>query len=190
LLASVSIWENNSMPGLLILERMLSLFALAQLLHIARWRWGGQPPGYLFWFLKVWLIAPSFAIVLWLAGRALVAGSPDWDDASAWLGAFIGYGALCGAYVQIYPAMATLSPSLEIVRSLMRTPGAVMAIQSIEMPTISGEEGVAYRVTDLLSTGFAAIRGGELELTAKGLQVASLLDRFRALLGIERGTEG
>lgn len=172
------------MPGLLVLERMLALFVLAQGLHIARWRWCGPPSGYLFWFLKAWLIAPGCAIAVWLAGWALLSQSADWNDALVWLGAFIGYGALCGAYVMIYPAISDLSPSLELVRALARMPGAIMAIKSIEIPGVAGVDSVAHRVANLRSSGLVVLQNGNLEMTGKGRRIGSLLDIYRRLLGI------
>jgi hypothetical protein len=170
------------MLGVAVLERMLGLFVLAQCLHIAWWRWR-RPSGYLFWFLKAWLIGPALCITFWLVGLALSSGAVDWGDVLV-------YGALCGAYVMIYPAISELSPSLELLRMLQRAPGATLAIASIEIATVVGLQSVIQRVANLQSSGFAIREDGVMQVTPKGYRIASLVDAYRRLLGIKQRAGG
>src|SRR5260221_12978620 len=98
------------MLGFVVLERALGLFALAQVIHVAWWRLR-RPSGYLYWFAAVWAIGFMLAICLWIAARTVLTDAFDDEDALRWFGAFVGYIALCGTYVMIYPAITDLSPS-------------------------------------------------------------------------------
>ena len=110
----------------LVLEQMLGLFVVAQIIHVVWWRWR-RPSSYLLWFFKVWIVVPILCLIAWLVGWAYHAQRIDLDNAIAWFGAFVGYSALCGAYVMIYPAISELSsPSLEILRELSNAPNSAM----------------------------------------------------------------
>lgn len=174
----------------LVLERMLGLFVIAQIVHVVRWRWS-RPPGYLLWFFKVWIVVPALCLVIWLAGWAYHAQRIDWDDAIAWFGAFIGYSALCGAYVMIYPAISELSsPSLEILRELRNAPNCAMPIDAIRILPLSGAESVLHRISSLQASGLVDVQNGVLTVTPKGRRIASALNAFRAVLGIAPGAGG
>jgi hypothetical protein len=173
------------MLGLLVLERTLGLFLLAQGLHIGWWRFH-RPPNYLIWFFVVWLIVPALIVASIFALTSLYAGAFDVEDWLGWFGAFIGYGACCGAYVMLYPAMLDLSPSLELLRALKRTPNATMAASSIELPGIAGTEAVNLRLANLQSSGLASIdNNGLLRTTPKGRKIVALLETYRQLLGVK-----
>jgi hypothetical protein len=172
------------MLGVVVLERMLGLFLLAQIVHIAWWRWR-RPSAYLFWFLEIWLIVPAFFIALWLGIRAVQAEGIDWNDALAWFGAFVGHGALCGAYVMVYPAISELSPSLELLWAILRAPDKALPIASIEIPTVGGVQSVAHRVANLQSSGLAVMEEGILMVSPSGRRIASAIETYRRLLGIK-----
>lgn len=173
----------------IVLERMLGLFILAQLVHIARWRWR-RPDAYLLWFLRVWLILPTICILAWIGGWSLHDGTVDWDNALAWFGAWIGYGALCGAYVMIYPAITDLSPSLEILRQLRRTPHQALPVGDLRINTVAGVHGVVHRLLNLQSSGLIVMSDGVLQVAPKGRRVAAVLSAYRAVLGIKQGAGG
>jgi hypothetical protein len=170
--------------GLLVLERALGLFAWAQVVHVAWWQWK-RPSRYLFWFFGIWLALPGVGIVLWLAGESAAQGSLDGNDALRWLGSFIGYGALCGAYVMVYPAITDLSPALEILWALHRA-GGTLPLAAIDIPSVAGVNSVAHRIANLQSSGLAELEDGSLRLTPSGRRIAGPLDAYRRLLGIER----
>jgi len=172
-----------------VLERMLWLFVLAQVVHIARWRWGA-PSGYLFWFLRVWLILPVLGIVIWLGGRALYLHSVDQEEAVGWLGVIVGYGALCGAYVMIYPAISDLSPSLEILRELDDAPGRTLPVDEIKIVAVAGVDSVSHRLENLQSSGLLIASNDVLTVTAKGRLIAAVLTAYRGILGIKQGAGG
>ena len=174
----------------LVLERMLVLFAIAQIVHVVRWR-RSRPSGYLLWFFKVWLVVPALCLVAWLAGSAYAEQRLDWDNAIAWFGAFVGYSALCGAYVMIYPAISELSsPSLEILRELRNAPNCTMPVDAVRILPLSGAESVRHRIASLQASGLVDVRNGVLTATPKGRRIASALNAYRAMLGIAPGTGG
>ena len=109
----------------------------------------------------------ALAIVIFPHGAQKVLG---------WFGAFVGYAALCGGYVMLYPAISELSPSLEFLRALRRTPGATMAIASIDIPAVAGADAIMRRVDNLQSSGLVTSQGGLLRLTSKGREIARPLD--------------
>lgn len=173
------------MLGLLVLERALALFAIAQIVHVTWWRWR-RPSRYLLWFFKAWLVAPAGIIALWLAVVVgLSSGFVDWNNALSWFGAFVGYGGLCGAYVMVYPAITDLSPALEILWALHRASGE-LPVSAIDIPSVSGVNSVAHRIANLQSSGLAVLEGGSLRVTPSGRRIAGPLDAYRSLLGIER----
>jgi hypothetical protein len=173
----------------IVLERMLGLFVIAQLVHIVRWQWG-PPAGYLFWFLKIWLILPTICIVLWIAGWSVHDGAVDWDNALAWFGAWVGYGALCGAYVMIYPAITDLSPSLEILRQLRSAPQQALPVSDVKINTVEGVHGVVHRLVNLQSSGLITMSDGMFRVTPAGWRIATVLSAYRAILGIKQGAGG
>jgi hypothetical protein len=174
----------------LVLERMFGLFVIAQIVHIARWKRGGPPSDYLLWFVRFWLVLPTLCVAAWLAGGALYTGTFDPDELLCWFGALIGYGALCGAYVMIYPAISELSPSLEILRQLRDAPGHVLSIGAIKMTTVAGVHGLVHRLSNLQSSGLIVMRGGVFITTRKGRRIAVVVSAYRAMLGIKPGTGG
>jgi hypothetical protein len=173
----------------IVLERMLGLFVIAQLVHIARWQWC-LPAQYLFWFLRVWVVLPTIFILLWIGGWSIEDGGIDWDNALAWFGAWIGYGALCGAYLMIYPAITDLSPSLEILRQLRSAPRQALPVGDLKINTVGGVHGVVHRLVNLQSSGLITASDGMLRVTPPGARIAAVLNAYRAILGIERGTGG
>jgi hypothetical protein len=174
----------------LVLERMLALFAIAQVIHIVRWRWR-RPSGYLLWFFKVWIVVPALCIAAWLVGLAYAAQRIDWDNAIAWFGAFVGYSALCGAYVMIYPGISELSsPSLEILRELHNAPDCAMPVAAVRILPLSGAESVRHRIAGLQASGLVDLRDGFLTVTPKGRRIAAVLNAYRAMLGIAPGAGG
>jgi hypothetical protein len=177
------------MLDIVVLERMFGLFAIAQAIHIAQWRWR-RPQGYLRWFVRIWVILPTLCVVAWQAGWGFYSGSVDLNDTTVWLGAFIGYGALCGAYVMIYPAISELSPSLEILRTLRGARGRELPVESFKVSAVAGVPSVAHRFNNLASAGLIAAKGDVLTTTASGLRIAKALDAFRRFLGVDRGAGG
>lgn len=177
------------MLGALSLERMLALFASAQCVHIVRWRCG-KPPGYLFWFLRLWLILPTVCVAVWLTSAALFPGEIDWNDTINWVGALIGYVALCGAYVMIYPAISELSPSLEILRDLRNSPARALPISELKIVEVGGVDGFLHRLVNLQNSRLITTKGDVLQVTLAGLRIAAVLNAYRRVLGIKPGVGG
>jgi hypothetical protein len=173
------------MLGLLVLERTLGLFLLAQCLHIGWWRFR-RPSNYLIWFFVAWLVVPALVIASIFVSTSWYAGDFDVENGLGWLGAFVGYGACCGAYVMLYPAMLDLSPSLELLRALNRASDRRLGAQSIQLPGVAGREAVRLRVANLQSSGLASMESsGLLRTTPKGRKIIAPLETYRRLLGVK-----
>jgi len=123
-------------------------------------------------------------------GRSVYIRAIDWENSIGWLGTLVGYIALCGAYVMIYPAIAELSPSLEIMRQLRSASNRALPVEAIKIVTSAGVDSVRHRVQNLEASGLIAVNKSDLTLTQKGQWIAAVLSAYRALLGIKRGAGG
>lgn len=167
----------------------LALFGVAQLIHIMTWKIS-RPSEYLYWFLKFWVIVPvTLAVVVLLVARFIFGYEITQQIVFFWVAAFVGYGALCGAYVLIYPAIYTLSPSLEILRYLRGTPHGTA--KSEQLPYSSETTSlVTDRVETMLDTGFVERDNGDLVLTGRGRKIGRIVDFYRRFLGLDQSTGG
>ena len=173
-----------------LLLRTLALFFAAQLLHVAVWRWR-RPHGYLIWFLIYWVAVPFILLLVWWVSTSAFYGwRIDSHDAVVWTGALIGYLALCGVYISMFPAIAQSSISLEILRSLHRSRESGIEVSQIAVPSGSNTAMLRTRIGNLIQAGMIAQAGEALELTRNGRRLALVVERFRKLMNVQPSAGG
>jgi hypothetical protein len=178
--------EKVVVNGAAALVIAAALFSYALVLHVVIWRLR-PPSGYLYWFLKYWLLLPLAVVCAVLAVEGL-RGDLSASQLLAWLGGFLSYLALCASFILIYPAISMSSLSLEILHHLRRH--GPQREDALRLADRSGAAMLETRRDNLIHSGMFRADGDRLILTAKGRLVASVIDAVRWALAIPRGSGG
>ena len=165
----------------------LTLFVLAFLVHLLRWRLA-RPRATARALVATFLGAILGGLALILAAAwflpDLAARLPA--DAFGILEALLLALALAAGYVMTYPAIEVESPTLVMIRAIARRgPAGLDRAELFER--LNDEVLVAPRVRDLLGEGLAEERSGRLYLSDGGRRLVNLFVLWRRLLGAREG---
>lgn len=178
------------MSSVNLLWAMGLLLLISQIIHIAVWRLK-RPQHYLIWFSIWWLFVPGAVLFIALVVLPLVDGRAlDVDAIGFWLAAYIGYLAFCGAYVHLFPAISTSSPSLEILWTLSRLPNRISPANEMRVPTGTGDKMLHRRLDNEIMNGFIRADGEQLSVTARAKPFVCLVSGFRRWIGIHDDVAG
>lgn len=166
------------------------LLLITQIVHITVWR-VKRPQHYLIWFSIWWLFVPGAILFTALIILPLIDGRPvDINAIGFWLAAYIGHLAFCGAYVHLFPAISTSSPSLEMLWTLSRLPGHAAAAADMRVPTGTGDKMIQRRLDNEITNGFIKADGENLSITPRARPFVALVGMFRRWVGIRDDVAG
>ncbi len=132
-----------------------------------------QPPFFLLIFL-IWL-AVLFSFLKSISGTGLF-----WSP-------LILYSLLCLAYVAESTAIENESPSMKIIKCILRHSESRATLMELKNE-FSDREFIHDRLNDLVKNGHILQEGGLYRLTSRGLLIASVIKAYRNL--IRRGLGG
>ena len=158
-------------------------FAGCLAVHVALWR-VAHPRSDMRALFAIFFVVPSAVALVVAAAGALApgAGLPDWLDVAATL---LLHWALSSAYVQTYPAVQAMAPSLEIVSAVRRSmPGGLERADLLAR--LNTRALVQERVEDLVADRLVRLAGGRYTLTPTSLGLVRFFLGLRALLGLRQ----
>jgi hypothetical protein len=148
-------------------------FASALCLHVVWWR-VARPKNDLRALFTLFLVLPVLL--------ALILAAASDRPAEDILAVLLLNLALSSAYVQTYPIFHAISPSLEILLLVNRSPGGLTAEE------IAGNFNDAHlvgsRVQDLLRTNLARLEGGAYRLAPAGKAMIRSFLLYRKIIGM------
>jgi hypothetical protein len=157
-------------------------FAGCLAVHLVLWR-VARPRSDLRALFVVFFGVPC-AVALLVAAPSAVgfAGLPDWLDVAASL---LLHWALSAAYVQTYPAVQAMAPSLEIASAVRRSmPGGLA--RSDLLVRLNTRALVEERIADLVADRLVHMEGGRYMLTPASRRLVRFFLGLRVLLGLRQ----
>jgi hypothetical protein len=174
-----------------ILIKGILLFVLCQLLHIMVWRIK-QPTGYRTWLPSLLVI---FILLGGLGAYGLVAfvdipgdslALPTWVE---WAAIFLFHGSLAVVYIIGYTAISAFSPSMELIKTLGRSPEGV-GRKKLVTPFFENTALSDDRLKNLIASELIQTQNGYLYLAPQGRRMTQWVLLYRHLLGLPDGEGG
>jgi hypothetical protein len=151
--------------------------------HVALWRLA-RPRSDMRALFGIFFVVPSAVALLVAAAGALAprAGLPDALDVAA---ALLLHWALSSAYVQTYPAVQAVAPSLEIAYAVRRSmPGGLSRDELVAR--LNTRALVQDRVEDLVADRLVRLERDRYVLTPAAATMVRFFLGLRALLGLRQ----
>jgi len=158
-------------------------FAVCLAAHVTLWR-VARPRSDMRALFAIFFLAPSAAALLVVAAGtgAPGAGLPDTLDVAA---ALLLHCALAAAYVQSYPAVQAMAPSLEIAYAVRWSMPHGLSREELLARLDTGAL-VQDRVEDLVTDRLVRLEGGRYVLTPASVSLVRFFLGLRALLGLRQ----
>jgi hypothetical protein len=158
-------------------------FAACLAVHVALWRLA-RPRSDMRALFGIFFVAPSAVALLVVASGALApgAGLPDGLDVAA---ALLLHWALSAAYVQSYPAVQAVAPSLEIAYAVRRSMPRGLSRHELAAQ-LNTRALVRDRVEDLVTDRLVRLERDRYVLTPASATLVRFFLGLRALLGLRQ----
>lgn len=152
-------------------------FSASLAAHIAVWR-ARRPKNDLLALFVIFMAAPlALFAALWLAGALPAVAAPE---ALAWA---LLHCAISSAYIQSYPPAQAVSPSLEMMIIIGRSPDGLSGAEIARH--FDNSRLVTVRFHDLINTSLIVRRGDAYVLSGAGRTLITGFVIYRKLLGLE-----
>lgn len=161
-----------------ILFSGIALFSFALFIHVCLWR-KGLPKKQILSFFFVFLSPALFYALM----SVLSSHKMPWVD---FIAVMLLYVSLSVAYVQTYPAVQALSPSLRILLFVGDAASRGLSEEEL-LVRFNRKQLLEDRIQDLIKGGFVRESTGQLEITPKGSLLLFPGLFLRKLLGLTAG---
>lgn len=168
-------------PGIFI--GGFGFFAVILIVHILIWRIK-IPANDAFYLIVIFLVFPIIAAIVAALVKHLQSALPySYGDIA---GVIILHASLSLVYISTYPAVQAVSPSLDILLLIRKSPEGKMSEDAI-MEQYRGSRIVTDRVGDLRIYNLIIERDGNFELKPVATLIVLFFIAYRKLLGLPLG---
>ncbi len=159
----------------------ISIFLVVMLVHVIVWR-VFKPRQHIVNLFLIFLILPFFFVVVF----AVLNVQFRIVMISDLLSIFLLYFSLACVYIQTYPAIYAVAPSLKMVCLINKSMPGGLKKEEIKN-FFTSKDLLNDRVKDLISENFIYMSDGEIRLKFKGKFLAGIFFAYRKLYGFQIG---